>query len=232
MSAVEKGGLEQIVDTCRSLASAGLVIGEAGNVSLRLSEDRIAVTASGARFDCIEPRQITIVDNAGRVVDGAPRPTSELRLHLGIIDARGAQAVVHTHSPYGAALSTVVEELPAIHYAILMLGGPVKVAPYATFGTQELADVTVKATEGRSAALMANHGAVVFAGSLEKATEGAMLLEWLCEMYWRARQIGNPSTLSAAQLEDVIRRAMEQRYGGVSQQPAPDGAVAPQLIAD
>jgi L-fuculose-phosphate aldolase len=226
MSSGEDIGTQEVVDTCRSLASAGLVIGEAGNVSLRLSDDRIAVTASGARFDRIEPTQITIVDNDGQVVDGAPRPTSELRLHLGILDARGAQAVVHTHSPYGAALSTVVDEIPAVHYAILMLGGPVKVAPYATFGTQELADVTVKAMEGRSAALMANHGAVVFGSSLAQATEQAMLLEWLCEMYWRARQIGNPSTLSAAQLEDVIRRAMEQRYGGVRTDPAPDGAKA------
>ena len=226
MSSGEDIRTEEVVDTCRSLASAGLVIGEAGNVSLRLTDDRIAVTASGARFDRIEATQITIVDNDGRVVDGAPRPTSELRLHLGILDARGAQAVVHTHSPYGAALSTVVDEIPAVHYAILMLGGPVKVAPYATFGTQELADVTVKAMEGRSAALMANHGAVVFGSSLAQATEQAMLLEWLCEMYWRARQIGNPSTLSAAQLEDVIRRAMEQRYGGVRPDPAPDGAKA------
>jgi L-fuculose-phosphate aldolase len=188
------------------------VIGSGGNVSERVDE-RFAITPTGASLESLEPEQVTIVDSAGDVVDGPLAPSSELFLHLGIYERYGAGAVVHTHSPVATALSCVLEELPCVHYQLLLLGGTVRVAPYRTFGTPELAEVTVAALEGRTAALMANHGAIVYAHDLQHAVENALLLEWACSVYWRAAAIGTPSVLDASSQAAVVEAAVSRGYG-------------------
>ncbi len=93
---------------------------------------------------------------------------------------------IHAHPPIATALACVIDELPLIHYGMLAFGGTVRVAPYATFGSDELAEQTVTALRERNAALMANHGMVTFAPDLTRALDNALLLEWACEVYWRA----------------------------------------------
>lgn len=203
---------DRIAQACRSLARRGLVIGTAGNVSVRVGDD-VAVTATGARFEDLTYEHVTVVDLDGRVARGEFAPTSEIDLHLGIYRSTGSAAVVHTHAPAATAVGLVVDELPCVHYQQLLLGGAVRVAPYATFGTRELADGVLTALDGRSAALMANHGAVTHAGSLEAALEHAVLLEWLCDLYWRAAAIGTPRVLDASAQEAVILAAAQRRYG-------------------
>lgn len=206
----------QIASACRDLAAQGLVIGTAGNVSVRLG-DEIAVTASGARFEDLSPEQVTFVDlDNGRVVAGDRAPTSEIELHLGIYRRFGTSAVVHTHSPVATAVGLVVDELPCVHYQMLLLGGAVRVAPYATFGTPELADAVLTALDGKAAALMANHGAVTHGGSLQEAMEQAQLLEWACTVYWRAASMctaGTPRSLDEQQQQAVVTAAMNRSYG-------------------
>ncbi|HEX8073736.1 MAG TPA: class II aldolase/adducin family protein, partial [Thermoleophilaceae bacterium] len=123
-------------------------------------------------------------------------------------------AVVHTHAPMATALSCVLDgELPCVHYQMLLLGGPVRVAPYETFGTPELAESVIEALDGRTAALMANHGAIAHGPDLEKAVELSLLLEWACTVYWRARAIGQPRALDEEQRQAVVTAAMERSYG-------------------
>ena len=140
-------------------------------------------------------------------------PTSEIDLHLGAYRRHQAGAVVHAHSPVGTALACVLDELPLIHYQMLALGGPIRVAPYATFGTPELAELTLDALEGRAAALMANHGMIAVGPDLDAAVENALLLEWACELYWRAAAVGRPRTLDAGQAQDFIDAVTARGYG-------------------
>jgi L-fuculose-phosphate aldolase len=147
------------------------------------------------------------------VRDGELEPTSELDLHLGVYASTDARAVVHTHAPVSTAMSTVLTELPCIHYQQLMLGGTVRVAPYATFGTVELAGHVRAALEGRSAALMANHGSVAVADTPARALENALLLEWLCTLYRDASIVGEPAVLDEQQQEAVVLAAIERSYG-------------------
>jgi L-fuculose-phosphate aldolase len=201
---------EALADACRTLASRGLVIGTAGNLSVRAG-DQVVVTPTGCTFDGVAPEDMSVVELDGEVVEGAP--TSELGLHLGVYRAMDwAGAVVHTHSPMATAVGCVVDELPPIHYAMLALGGSVRVAPYATFGTDELHEHVLRALDGRTAALMKNHGTLNCGPSLEGALEGALLLEWACGLYWHAAQIGEPSVLSDEQLADVARQVQELGY--------------------
>ena len=136
-------------------------------------------------------------------------------MHRKIYDLTDAQAVVHTHSPFAVALSTVCEEIPAVHYSVLRLGGPtVRVAPYTTFGSAGLAGNVAGALERRFGALIQNHGTIAYGSSLAEAYDRAQLLEWLCEVYWRARLAGNPRILSADELAAVTEAARRHRYAG------------------
>lgn len=207
----------EIAAACRRLAADGLVIGTAGNVSARV-DDLVAITATGVAFEQMTAEQVSVVDLSGRVVLGSLAPTSELELHLGIYRDLGAGAVVHTHAPMATAVGCVVDVLPCVHYQMLLLGGDVRVAPYATFGSPELAANVHTALAGRAAALMANHGAVTHAGDLANAVELALLLEWACTVYWRAAAIGTPRALDAEAQAAVIDAAMQRGYG--SSRPA------------
>jgi len=111
------------------------------------------------------------------------------------------------------ALSCVLDEVPCVHYGMLQLGGSVPVAPYETFGTPELAQSVLDALEGRRAALMANHGAIVHAGDVDEALQLSLLLEWACDVYWRAAQVGEPRALGPAERQAVIDAALARGYG-------------------
>ena len=204
----------QVADACRRLAAEGLVLGTAGNVSAR-SGDRVAITPTGAVLGELEPSQVPVVDLHGEIVDGELEPTSEIELHLGVYRRYETGAVVHTHSPMATAIACVLDELPCVHYGMLLLGGAVPVAPYATFGTPELAASVLDALEGRTAALMANHGAIVHAGDCPAAVELALLLEWACTVYSRASALGEPRVLGAEQQQAVIEAVMQRGYGSV-----------------
>ena len=210
---------EQMAAASRRLAEEGLVLGTAGNLSAR-RDDRVAITPTGAVLAEVEAAQVSVVDLDGELVDGELEPTSELGLHLGVYERCGAGAVVHTHSPMATALSCVLDELPCVHYQMLALGGTVRVAPYTTFGTQALADSVLDALEDRTAALMANHGAITHAGDIAAATELALLLEWACTLYWRAAAIGDPRALDSDERDAVIATVVERGYG--STRPAGD----------
>jgi L-fuculose-phosphate aldolase len=201
-----------VAEACRRLGAEGLLIGTAGNVSVRV-EDRVAITATGAVLAELTPDQVSVVDLDGKLVAGTLAPTSELDLHLGVYRRYGTGAVVHTHAPMATALSLVLDELPCIHYQLLTLGGSVRVAPYATFGTPELAESVIAALEGRSAALMANHGAVTHATRLDQAVEHALLLEWACGVYQHAAALGTPRVLDEQRQLAVIEAAIARDYG-------------------
>jgi L-fuculose-phosphate aldolase len=205
---------EQVAAAARGLAAEGLVLGTSGNISAR-SGDLVAVSPTGAVLADLEPEQVSVVDLEGNLVHGELEPTSELGLHLGVYGRFDAGAVVHTHSPAATALSCVLDELPAVHYAMLALGGPVRVAPYATFGTPELANAVLDALEGKTAALMSNHGALVHGADMHAAMELAVLLEWACDVYWRAAAIGTPRTLGEDELNAVLAAVLERGYGEV-----------------
>jgi L-fuculose-phosphate aldolase len=203
---------EDVAAACRRLAADGLVHATAGNVSAR-DGDLIAITPTGARLEDLSAGEVAVVDRAGQQVDGPLAPTSELALHIGVVERFGAGAVVHTHAPFATALSCVLDEVPLVHYEMLMLGGPVRVAPYATFGTPELATGCLDALEGRTAALMANHGAITWGADLAGALAATEVLEWACAVYWRAAQIGTPRVMDDAAREAFVAAVTQRGYG-------------------
>ncbi len=206
---------DAVAAAAQRLAVEGLLVGTAGNVSMRVpGTDDVVVTRSGVTLAACGADDVVPVSLAGELLSGTDAPTSELDLHLGVyVDAPSAGAVVHTHAPFSTAVACVLDELPVLHYQQLLLGGAVRVAPYATFGTLELAGNVRTALVGRQAALMANHGSVALGPTLDAAVEHALLLEWLATLYHRASALGTPRALTDQEQEDVVLAALSRHYG-------------------
>ncbi len=216
MTAFDATARAALVEGSRTIGKSEMVVGSAGNLSIR-DGDRVLITPRGAELEAIDPAALVDVALAdGAVADdhaSDSRPSSESALHRAIYAATDAGAVVHTHSHFATVLSTLVEELPAVHYVIAAFGGPVRVARYETFGTDELAIAVTEALDGRGAALMANHGAVVTGRDIEHAVTMAIQLEWLASVYYHASVAGTPSILSETQLAAVVDQSRALRDG-------------------
>jgi L-fuculose-phosphate aldolase len=205
---------EAVARASRHLAEEGLVIGTAGNISARKG-DLVAVTPTGADLGTVTAEMVTVIDLDGAVVDGELAPTSEVPLHTGIYKATNARAITHAHAMASTALGCCLDELPPLHYSCLGLGGAPRTAPYATFGSPELAENVIAALEGRNAALMQNHGSVAYGSTMDQAVERLELLEWLAELYWRSSSMGTPRILGDKDFEAIIMAAMASGYGTV-----------------
>ena len=194
---------QQITDACSHLSDDGLVVGTAGNLSVR-EGDLVAITPSGLPYQEMRPDLVAVVEYAtGKQVEGPLKPASELDLHRTALRATGQMSVVHTHSYAATTVASLesVSALPAVHYYICMFGGSdVRVADYAIYGSPELAANVAKALEGRTAALMSNHGSVVTGPDLASTYVLAQELEWVCELYLRTLAVGSPKILSDEQI--------------------------------
>jgi L-fuculose-phosphate aldolase len=211
---------EDLVAYARRMAPDDLAPGTSGNLSVRHG-GLMAITPSGMPYERMTPADICLVRTSDAELLSGPRPSTETPMHLAMYRASQAAAIVHTHSPFVVALSTVLDELPAIHYAMADLGGPVRVAPYLRFGTGQLAASAAAALAGRSAVILRNHGALTCGPTLARAYERARTLEWLARVYWYARLAGTPQTLSESALAEVSDAVRALRYG---ETPAPGGA--------
>jgi L-fuculose-phosphate aldolase len=199
---------QQVAETALSLLETGLVVNTSGNASVRVDDD-IIITPSTREYDSLQAEDICVIDLDGKMTDGRYLPSSETPLHLAIYNSRpDIHAIVHTHSVHATAVSTLVQELPAIHYQMVDLGGPVPVAPYQTFGSHELAASVLGVLTERTAALMQNHGSITVADTLKKALARTIALEWCCEVWLKAVTADEPSTLDEAQME-AAKRQME-----------------------
>ncbi|MEU1406117.1 class II aldolase/adducin family protein [Streptomyces sp. NPDC005728] len=198
---------EALVATARRTVADGLVVGTSGNVSARVG-DLVLVTPSGVPYDRLTPDDITGVDLGGRQVLGTLVPTSELPMHLAVYRTTDARAVVHTHAVHATAVSTLVSELPPVHYMAGALGGRVRVAAYATYGTDELAENILRALADRSGCLLQNHGTITYGSTLDQAYDRTAQLEWMCRLWLTASSVPGltPSLLTDAQMTEAGTR--------------------------
>lgn len=207
-----------VVDAARRTVADGLVVGTSGNVSARV-DDVVLVTPTGVPYDRLGADDLCAVDLTGRTVAGTLRPTSELPMHLAVYRATDTTAVVHTHAVHATAVSTLVDELPAIHYMAAALGGPVRVAPYAAYGSDELAAHLLAALAGRSGALLRNHGTLTHGGSLDEAYDRTAQLEWMCRVWLAAASV--PGRTPALLPREEIDRIAGRLRGYGQPPPAP-----------
>jgi L-fuculose-phosphate aldolase len=201
-----------VAHAARRMSEGGLSPGTSGNVSAR-AEGGMLVTPSAVPYAQMSAAAVVLVDLEGRVLEGERKPATEWPMHAALYRARPeAGAVVHAHAPFCTTLATLRRDIPAFHYMVAVAGGDsIRCAPYATFGTPELAHNAVRALEGRNACLLANHGMVALGPSPAAALELAAEVESLAELYWRALQVGEPVLLTDGEMAEALERFGDYR---------------------
>jgi L-fuculose-phosphate aldolase len=196
----------RVLAAARSMARSGLTRGTSGNVSARDPETGlVAVTPTAMPYGELTEEDIAVIDLEGRRVAGARKPSSEVPMHAQVYrDRPWAGGIVHTHSTYATTLAVLGRPIPPLHYAIATLGPEVPVAPYATYGSRELArGASATLGEGCRAALLQNHGVLAVGGTVEEALRNAETVEFLAELYWRALAAGEPLLLERGEIDRV-----------------------------
>lgn len=197
---------QRLAEGYRQLTRLGLNQGSAGNISCRLG-NQVLISPTGADAGTIDASSIVAITLEGEAM-GPGIPSSEWSMHTGIYRRYPqAQAIVHTHADACVALACRRMAIPAFHYMVAGFGGDdVRCAPYATFGTDALAHAAADALADRSACLLANHGMICHASTIEKAVANAMKLETLARQFWMSLQAGPPVLLTSEEMAIVRER--------------------------
>lgn len=189
------------------MVSSGLVTGTSGNVSALTPEGEVLITPSGLDYSAMEPEDVILVNLDGEVLEGSFAPSTETPMHTGIFRARpDIGGVVHTHSKFATTLACMGWEIPSIHYMLAVLSDESRVplAPYATYGTEELANNAAETLgDSHRACLLQNHGTITIADSPKKAFSNTVILEDMAEIFYRAKLLGEPILLSEVQMGEV-----------------------------
>jgi len=209
MHAMSDASLEVVL--CRIARRAyrlGLVEGTAGNFSVRLDQQRVLCTPTAVCKGDLRPVDLCVVDLGGRQLAGERAPSSEIGMHLEIYTGcPSAGAVAHCHPPYATTLAVLGQAPPSglLPEGDILLG-PVPLIPYQTPGTRSMGRVLQPYLAGHTAALLQNHGTVVWAGDLRQACLLTETLEAVCRVYWQARLVGVPQLISPDQQAELARR--------------------------
>ena len=198
---------EEVTRIAHRISTSGLVAGTSGNVSARTPEGDVLITPSGLDYALLEPKDVVLVDLRGRVLEGSLKPSTETSVHAGVYRSRPrVGGIVHTHARYSTVLACLGWEIPPVHYMLATLSsrGRVPLAPYATYGTEELAHYTSQTLgDSHHACLLRNHGAIAVGETASEAYSRAKVLEEMAEVYYRARLAGEPVLLTPEQVQEA-----------------------------
>lgn len=195
----------------RRMVELALNRGSSGNASVRCGGN-VFITPSALRVEEMGEHDMVLLDTQGKVLQGG-KPSSEWRFHCDIFKARSEiGAVLHAHSTFATTLSCLRRDIPAVHYMVAMAGGDsIRCTPYSLFGEQALSDHALEALQGRKACLLGNHGMIALGKDLGDALAVAIEVEFLCEIYWRALQAGEPHILTTQEMRDVQHKFVEYK---------------------
>jgi L-fuculose-phosphate aldolase len=192
MARFVENAAQVVLTAAKELLEKGLVEGTSGNISARQEDGTIAITPSSLDYHEMTLDDIVIINSEGNVVSGTRAPSSEMKLHLACLAAfDDIAAVIHSHAVHATMFAVAQQPIPScIDEFTMYLGGEVRCAQYAMSGSDELGELTVKALQGRGAALIANHGMVAVAPTMSKAMHNTALVERSAKIIWGARQLG------------------------------------------
>jgi len=213
---------KQVIEAAQEMERKGLVVGTAGNISLRLKDpdgrELLAITPSGRAYDSLKVDDIVVVDFANKRIEGELKASIETIMHIEVHKARKkVNAVVHAHPAFCSAIAVAGMDIPPlIDEQVILIGGEIKVAEYAFPGTPELAKSAVAALGPRNAVILANHGVLAVGRDMREALTICELAEELAKIYVSASSMGKVNQLpaEAVELEQAFFAAIYGDGGG------------------
>ncbi len=199
---------EELILYGNKLIEHDMTKGTGGNLSVYDREaGLIYITPSGIEFDRIQKNDIVVLDIEGNIVEGHRKPSSEWAMHLIFYQNRSdIDAVIHAHTTYSTVFACLNQDLPASHYMLAVAGPNVRCAPYAGFGTMELAKNALEGMAERKAVLLANHGIIAGESSLKRTFNVIEEVEYCARIHILASSIGKPVIIDDAEMTHMAER--------------------------
>src|SRR5215471_20783374 len=184
---------EQVVLTCRMLASEGHSSGLAGQITVRVGDGTFWTAPLGLLFEEITVHDLVRIDGELGVLQGERLPNPATRFHMWIYRKRpDVNCVVHTHSPYVSALSMIGRPLIISHMDATPLHGDC--AFLTDWPGVPLADyegkIISEALGDKRAILLAHHGQIVVSATVQEAATLALCIEQAAALQLRAQAAG------------------------------------------
>jgi L-fuculose-phosphate aldolase len=208
MLSVEEAG-DAIVHVGRRMYERGYVAANDGNVSVRLSEDRLLVTPTGISKGFMSRSDLVMTDMKGARVSGKRNPTSEIMMHLRAYECRpDIGAVVHAHPPYATAFAVVGIPLSeCVLPEVIVSIGSVPLAHYGTPSTEEVPRSIESVVTKSDAFLLKNHGVMTVGDDVLSAYHKVETVEHFAKISFIARHLGSVASLG----HEDVRKLVELR---------------------
>lgn len=219
MKTIPSERIDDFVRACRRVAAHGLARCSSGNMSMRVDDGRMLVTASRSWMERVSADDVTLC----RIADGAPiegrKPSVEIGFHAGVLRARpDVNVVLHFQSPFATALACRTDE---INYSVIpeipfYIGGVARI-PYISPGSEGLARAVTDALRDHDLVVMGNHGLATVARDADHAIQNAVFFELASEIILRSG--GHAAPLSADAIRDLVAMRREASKDGTATGP-------------
>jgi len=213
---------QDILDAGRRLYDKGFVVSNDGNISARISEDRIVATPTGLCKGTLTPDDLCVCDMEGNKVSGTLRPSSEIGMHIFLYRERpDIQAVLHAHPPTATGFSVAgIPLMDCVLPEVIITLGSVPIAKYGTPGGTEISEPIRRYVQEYDAYLLENHGATTIGTSVMNAYFKMETLEHFARILFVARQLGGVNVLDGEQVGKLME--IRERLGLRGPSPACD----------
>ena len=204
---------EAILLVGRRMYERGFVASNDGNISVRLSSDRILVTPTGMSKGFMTRGDLVVVDAGGKKVSGRRSVTTEIGMHLKAYELReDIAAVVHAHPPYATGFAVAgIPLAECILPEVVVTIGSVPIARYATPSTEEVAASIAQVVTRSDAFLLKNHGVIAVGGDALGAYHKLETVEHFAKIAFVARHLGKLSPLAHEEVVKLL--AVREKLG-------------------
>ncbi len=210
----EKDAKKAIIDIGQRMYVKNFVAANDGNISIKTGDNEVWATPTGVSKGFMKKKMLVKVDLDGNILEGTYKPSSELKMHLRAYKENPKiKSVCHAHPPICTcfAIAGIPLDTPILAEAVITLGN-VPVAPYAELGSEEVPEVIAPYCRTHSGLLLANHGAVTWAGDAYRAYYRLESMEYYANLLMLTEKIiGKRNTLTDEQIERLI--AMREKFG-------------------
>jgi L-fuculose-phosphate aldolase len=198
---------EEMCEIGRRVYAKGFAAANDGNISYRMSEDRVLCTPTRVSKGFMKPDDLCIVDMEGKQVSGKRKRSSEILLHLAIMKTRpDIKACVHCHPPHATAFAVAHEPIPKCtmpEFEVFL--GEVAIAPYETPGTQAFANTVIPYIKDTDVILLANHGTITAGSDLTDAYFKTEIIDAYCRILILTKQLGRVNYYDDAKAAELIK---------------------------
>jgi len=197
---------EELAQFCQRLYQKEYIVGNEGNLSIRLDQSRFIITPGGLNKGYITADDMVVCDQNGARLEGSNDPSSEVKIHAAAYRHRtDVNAVCHAHPVFATAFSLAgIPFDQAILPEFIVAMGIAPLVKYATPGSERLASNLAEVVGKYDAFLLQAHGTVTLGKSMMEAFNRTELMERYARILFHTRRIGSPALLTLKEAKHLL----------------------------